>query len=82
MIGEPPEEAVHASVTGPAATLAPAAGLVIVAVVFVVNLRHALYSASIAPHVRHLGPVWKATLAYLHRERDGYFDNDLAGDEE
>lgn len=44
---------------------AAAAGLVIVAVVFVVNLRHALYSASIAPHVRHLGPVWKATLAYL-----------------
>ena len=33
-----------------------ASGLVIVAVVFVVNLRHALYSASMAPHVKHLGP--------------------------
>jgi len=42
-----------------------ASGLVIVAVVFVVNLRHALYSASVAPHVKHLGPVWKALLAYL-----------------
>ena len=42
-----------------------ASGLVIVAVVFVVNLRHALYSASMAPHVKHLGPAWKAVLAYL-----------------
>jgi len=42
-----------------------ASGLVIVAVVFVVNLRHALYSASVAPHVKHLGPAWKAVLAYL-----------------
>lgn len=42
-----------------------ASGLVIVAVVFVVNLRHALYSASVAPHVKHLGPAWKAALAYL-----------------
>jgi predicted branched-subunit amino acid permease len=31
----------------------------------VVNLRHALYSASVAPHVKHLGPVWKSVLAYL-----------------
>jgi 4-azaleucine resistance transporter AzlC len=44
---------------------AGASGLVIVMVVFVVNLRHALYSASIAPHIRHLGPAWKAVLAYL-----------------
>jgi 4-azaleucine resistance transporter AzlC len=42
-----------------------ASGLVIVLVVFVVNLRHALYSASIAPHLQHLGPVWKGVLAYL-----------------
>ena len=42
-----------------------ASGVVIVLVVFVVNLRHALYSASVAPHVRHLGPVWKAVLAYF-----------------
>lgn len=40
-------------------------GLVILLVVFVVNLRHALYSASVAPHIRHLAPGWKFLLAYL-----------------
>jgi 4-azaleucine resistance transporter AzlC len=40
-------------------------GLVILMVVFVVNLRHALYSAYVAPHVRHLGTGWKLLLAYL-----------------
>jgi 4-azaleucine resistance transporter AzlC len=40
-------------------------GLVILAVVFVVNLRHALYSASVAPHVRQLGTGWKLLLSYL-----------------
>ena len=40
-------------------------GLVILLVVFVVNLRHALYSASVAPHVRHLGTGWKLLLSYL-----------------
>ena len=40
-------------------------GIVILMVIFVVNLRHALYSASVAPHVKHLGPAWKALLAYL-----------------
>jgi 4-azaleucine resistance transporter AzlC len=40
-------------------------GLVIILVVFVVNLRHALYSASIAPHVRHLARGWKFLLGYL-----------------
>lgn len=44
---------------------AGASGLVILMVVFVVNLRHALYSASIAPYVKHLGPAWKVLLAYL-----------------
>jgi 4-azaleucine resistance transporter AzlC len=39
--------------------------LSIILVVFVVNLRHALYSASMAPHVRHLSPAWKFLLAYL-----------------
>ncbi|HEX7621701.1 MAG TPA: AzlC family ABC transporter permease [Anaerolineales bacterium] len=39
--------------------------LVIILVVFVVNLRHALYSASVAPHVRHLSRSWKILLAYL-----------------
>jgi 4-azaleucine resistance transporter AzlC len=42
---------------------APAAVMIITA--FVINLRHALYSASVAPYVRHLNPVWKASLAYL-----------------
>jgi 4-azaleucine resistance transporter AzlC len=39
--------------------------LVIILVVFVVNLRHALYSASVAPHVRYLSLRWKILLAYL-----------------
>ena len=42
-----------------------APGLVIVLTIFVVNLRHALYSASIAPYVEHLPRRWKAILAYL-----------------
>jgi len=40
-------------------------GLVILLIVFVVNLRHALYSASVSPHVHHLTPGWKILLAYL-----------------
>lgn len=31
----------------------------------VVNLRHALYSASIAPYLQHLSPAWRTGLAYL-----------------
>ena len=38
---------------------------VVLMVVFVVNIRHALYSASVAPHIAHLKPVWKYLLAYL-----------------
>ena len=40
-------------------------GLVIVLTIFVVNLRHALYSASVAPYLQHLPAWWKAGLAYL-----------------
>jgi 4-azaleucine resistance transporter AzlC len=40
-------------------------GLVILMVIFVVNLRHALYSASVAPHVKHLSTGWKLLLSYL-----------------
>jgi 4-azaleucine resistance transporter AzlC len=40
-------------------------GLVILMVVFVVNLRHALYSASVAPHLKSLNTTWKLLLAYL-----------------
>jgi 4-azaleucine resistance transporter AzlC len=39
--------------------------LVLVLTLFVVNLRHALYSASVAPYVRHLPLRWKLALAYL-----------------
>jgi 4-azaleucine resistance transporter AzlC len=42
-----------------------APGLVMVATVALVNLRHALYSASLAPHLGHLPRRWKAVLAYL-----------------
>jgi len=42
-----------------------APGLVVVLTVFVVNLRHMLYSASIAPHLAHLPQRWKWLLAYL-----------------
>jgi 4-azaleucine resistance transporter AzlC len=44
---------------------AGAPGLVIVATVFVVNLRHMLYSASLAPHLAALPLRWRAGLAYL-----------------
>jgi 4-azaleucine resistance transporter AzlC len=37
----------------------------IVLTTFVVNLRHALYSASLAPHVRHLPQRWLVPLAAL-----------------
>ncbi len=40
-------------------------GLVVVLTIFVVNLRHALYSASVARFLWHLNPAWKAGLAYL-----------------
>ncbi len=39
--------------------------VVLVLTVLVVNLRHALYSASLAPRVQHLPRRWKAALAYL-----------------
>jgi predicted branched-subunit amino acid permease len=42
-----------------------ASGLVVVMVIFVVNLRHVLYSASLAPYLQHLKPAWKVILGYL-----------------
>lgn len=44
---------------------AAASGVVIVLTVFVVNLRHALYSASLAPRVQELPRAWRWLLAYL-----------------
>ncbi|MCB9100492.1 MAG: AzlC family ABC transporter permease [Anaerolineales bacterium] len=37
---------------------------IIVLTTFVVNLRHILYSATLAPHVRHLPKQWQAPLAF------------------
>lgn len=42
-----------------------APGLVIVLTIAIVNLRHMLYSASIAPYIAHLPARWKTLLAYL-----------------
>ena len=42
-----------------------APAIVILLTIGVVNLRHALYSASVAPYLRHLKPAWKWILAYL-----------------
>jgi len=39
--------------------------VVIVITTFIVNLRHLLYSASLAPYLKHLDWTWKALLAYL-----------------
>ena len=39
--------------------------LVILMTGFIINLRHALYSATIAPYIKHLPRRWKALLAYL-----------------
>jgi predicted branched-subunit amino acid permease len=38
---------------------------IIILTAFVINLRHALYSASIAPYLKSLKPAWKWLLAYL-----------------
>lgn len=40
-------------------------GMIVILTGFVINLRHALYSASIAPYTKHLPLKWKAALAYL-----------------
>lgn len=40
-------------------------GVVLVLTTLIVNLRHMLYSASVAPYIAHLSWRWKALLAYL-----------------
>lgn len=42
-----------------------APGLIIILTIGVVNLRHMLYSASLAPYLTKLSPLWKWFLAYL-----------------
>lgn len=44
---------------------AGALGWVIVFTAGIVNLRHLLYSASLAPYLKHLHPLWKWGLSYL-----------------
>ena len=39
--------------------------LVMIVTGFIINLRHALYSASIAPHIKELNLLWKTLLSYL-----------------
>lgn len=39
-------------------------GLIIILTTFIVNLRHMLYSASVAPYVRHLPRRWKFILPF------------------
>jgi 4-azaleucine resistance transporter AzlC len=41
-----------------------ATALVIIVTTFVVNLRHALYSTTLAPHVKHLSQRWLVPLAF------------------
>lgn len=45
--------------------VAGAPALVIIFTAFVINLRFAIYSASVAPHFRHLPMSWKALLGYF-----------------
>jgi 4-azaleucine resistance transporter AzlC len=40
-------------------------GFVMVLTIAVVNLRHVLYSASLAPYIASLSPRWKVLLSYL-----------------
>lgn len=42
-----------------------APGVVIILTIAVVNLRHILYSASLAPYLKHLSMKWKILLSYL-----------------
>jgi 4-azaleucine resistance transporter AzlC len=42
-----------------------APGIVILVTTFIVNLRHVLYSASVAPYLKQLNTRWKCMLAYL-----------------
>ncbi|TMJ07829.1 MAG: AzlC family ABC transporter permease, partial [Bacillati bacterium ANGP1] len=44
---------------------AGAPGALIILTTFIVNLRHMLYSASVAPYLSRLGLRWKMLLAYL-----------------
>jgi 4-azaleucine resistance transporter AzlC len=44
---------------------ASASAVVVVATAFILNLRHALYSFSLAPYLGHLSAPWKWLLGYL-----------------
>lgn len=58
--------------------------LVIVLTIAIVNLRHLLYSASLAPHLRNLSLKWKLLLSYLLTDEAYavtimHYDRDQAG---
>jgi 4-azaleucine resistance transporter AzlC len=42
-----------------------APGFVVILTIAIVNLRHMLYSASLAPYLKHLSMKWKVLLSYL-----------------
>jgi predicted branched-subunit amino acid permease len=42
-----------------------APGIVILSTTFIVNLRHVLYGAAVAPHLKHLSLRWTCLRAYL-----------------
>lgn len=46
-------------------TAAGPSSLVIILTGFIMNIRHMLYSASMAPYTSKLNPIWKWLLAYL-----------------
>jgi len=50
---------------GGSAELGAVGILIIVFTTFIVNLRHALYSATLAPHTRHLSQRWLLLLGFL-----------------
>ena len=57
----------------------------IILTTFIVNLRHALYGASVAPYLRELSPGWRALLAF-HMTDESYattivhYRDEMSGD--
>ena len=48
-------------------------GIINIFTVWVINLRHALYGASVAPYLEKLPTRWKLALAYLLTDEPGLF---------
>ena len=45
---------------------------IIILTAFIVNLRHALYSASLTPYLKQLNTRWRLILAYLLTDEAGF----------